>query len=70
MFQDHWLDSKISYLQEQTPLYPNVSIRYAIQKFGWDVKSIMLKFPNNQTISLRIINEKQGNAASGMHVDI
>ena len=31
-------------------------MRYAIQKLVWDVKSIVLKFPNDQTISLRIIN--------------
>ena len=39
-----------------------LSIRNAIQKLGWDVTSIVLKFPNDQTISLKIINEKQGNA--------
>ena len=38
-------------------------IHYEVQKLGWDVKSIVLKFPNNQTISLRIINEKQGSTA-------
>ena len=37
--------------------------RYAIQKLGRDVKSIVLKFPNDQTIILRIINEKQGSTA-------
>ena len=40
---------------------------YVIQKLGRDIKSIVLKFPDDQTISLRIINEKQGNAASEIH---
>ena len=32
-----------------------------MQKLGRDVKSVVLKFPSDQTISLRIIiNEKQG----------
>ena len=39
---------------------PVYIIRYVIQKLGWDVKSIMLKFPSGQIISLRIINENQG----------
>ena len=39
-------------------------VRYIIQKLGWDVKSIVLKFLNDQTISLRIINEKHGDAGS------
>ncbi len=42
-------------------------MRYVIQKLGRDIKSIVLKFPDDQTISLRIINEKQGNAASEIH---
>ena len=36
---------------------------YVIQKLGWDVKSILLKFPSDQTTSLKIINEKQGSTA-------
>ena len=35
-------------------------MRYVIQKIDWDVKSIVLKFPNDQAI----MNIKQGNAAS------
>ena len=31
---------------------------HVIQKLGRDVRSIVLKFTNDQTISLRIINEK------------
>ena len=42
---------------------PYLSIRYVIQKLARDVKSIVLKFPGDQTISLRIINEKQGSTA-------
>ena len=38
-------------------------MRYVIQKLGTDVKSIVLKFPSDQTISLRIINEKQKSTA-------
>ena len=41
-------------------------MRYIIQKLGRDVKGIVLKFPNDHnyhTTSLRIISEKQGNAA-------
>ena len=34
-------------------------MRHVIQKLGRDVKSIVLKFPGDQTISLRIINEKR-----------
>ena len=37
-----------------------INTLYVIQKLGRDVKSIVLKFPSDQTISLRIINEKQG----------
>ena len=36
---------------------------YVIQKLGRDVKSIVLKLPSDQTISLRILNEKQGSTA-------
>ena len=36
------------------------------KKLGRDVNSIVLKCPNDQTISLRIISEKQSNAASGI----
>ena len=42
-------------------------MRYVIQKLDRDVKSIMLKFSSDQTISLRILHEKQGNADSGIH---
>ena len=35
-------------------------MHYVIQELGRDVKSIVLKFPSDQIISLRIINEKQG----------
>ena len=38
-------------------------MRYVIQKFVQGVK----KVSNDQTISLRIINEKKGNAVSGIH---
>ena len=38
-------------------------MRYVIQKIDWDVKSIVLKFPNDQAI----MNIKQGNAASEIH---
>ena len=38
-------------------------MRYVIQKLGWDVKSILLKFPSDQTTSLKIMNEKQGSTA-------
>ena len=31
-------------------------LRYVIQKLGRDVKSMVLKFLSDQTISLRIIN--------------
>ena len=41
-------------------------MRYLIQKLGKHVKSNVLKFPNDQTISLRIISEKRGNVASGI----
>ena len=59
VYQDNWLDSKMSFLQEWSPLYSYLSIRYVIQKLGWDVKSIVFKVPNDQTISLKIINEKR-----------
>ena len=40
-------------------------MRYAIQKLGRDVKSIVSKFPGDQIISLRIIiKEKQGSTAT------
>ena len=35
-----------------------------------DVKSIVLKFPSDQAISLRIINEKQGSTAGEMHSSV
>ena len=35
-------------------------MRHVIKKFGWDVKSNVLKFRNDKVISLRIINEKHG----------
>ena len=42
-------------------------IRYVIQKLGRYVQSIVLKFLSDQTISLRIINEKQGSTAGEIH---
>ena len=42
-------------------------MRYVIQKLGRDVKSFVLKFLSDQTISLRIINEKQGSTAGKIH---
>ena len=39
-----------------------------IPKLGRDVKSIVLKFPSDQTISLRIIDEKQGSSAGEIHI--
>ena len=38
-------------------------MRCVIQKLDRDVKSIVLKFPSDQIISLRIIREKQGSTA-------
>ena len=35
---------------------------------GRDIKSVVLKFPNYQTISLRMINEKHGYAASVKYI--
>ena len=42
-------------------------MRYVIQKLGRDVKSIVLKFPSDQTSSLRISNEKQRSSVGEMH---
>ena len=42
-------------------------MHYVIQKLGRDVKSIVLKFLSDQTISLRIIKEKQGSTAGEIH---
>ena len=59
VYQYYWLDSKMSsFLQGYTPLQPYLSLRYVIQELCGDVKSIVLKYPNDQTIRLRIINEK------------
>ena len=38
-------------------------MQYVIQKLGMDIKSIVLKFPSDQTITSIIINEKQGSTA-------
>ena len=46
-----------------TPLQLYLLIWFVIQKLDRDVKSIVLKFRSDQTINLRIINEKQGSAA-------
>ena len=40
-------------------------MRYVIQKLG--IIIIVLKFPSDQTIRLRIINEKQESTAGEIH---
>ena len=42
-------------------------MRYVIQKLGRDFKSIVITFHSDQTISLRIINEKQGSTSGEIH---
>ena len=41
-------------------------MRCVIQKIGRDVKSIVLEFPSDRAVSLRIINEKHCYVASGI----
>ena len=61
LYQDNWLDSWMSYFYESELLIVINTLSYS--KKGRDIKSIVLKFPSDQTISLRIINEKQGYSA-------
>ena len=53
----------------RSELLCNHIYQYAMssKNLGRDVQSIVLKFPSDQTISLRIINEKQGSTAGEIH---
>ena len=58
LYQDNWLDSWMSLFYESKLLMVINTLSYS--KKRRDIKSIVLKFPSDQTISLRIISEKQG----------